>query len=273
MEGRSLSNAVFRRYTDLLYRRTGIHLGTHKRSLLESRLSPYVGREKDFPDHDALIEALENRPSPELMGTFLNALTTNYSYCFRDPIHFQTLGWYVRERGPTSRSLRFWSAASSSGEEAYSMAITLLEQRDCLPSDTKILATDISTKVLAQAQVGEYRADRVVPFAPAGIVHRWFAPSQEPGSLRVVDEVRTLVTFRQFNLQSPFPFSRPMDVVFLRNVLIYFDAVSKQDVVGRIEQILRPGGLLILGLSESLVGVRHSLRMLNHSIYQRTSVP
>lgn len=272
MTNEALAPPLFRRYTTLLYHRTGIHLADHKLTLVESRLAPYVGPGKDFPDHRALVHALEHEPSDELLGTFLNALTTNFSYCFRDPIHFQTLAWYVRERGPTSQALRFWSAACSSGEEPYSMAVTLLSHRECLPADTRILATDISTKVLAKAEAGVYRAEQVRPHVGADVVNRWFIGGDEPGTLRIRDEAKRLITFRSFNLKSPFPFSRPMDIVFLRNVLIYFDNAAKEDVVGRIERILRPGGLLILGLSESLVGVNHRLKMLNHSIYQRTSL-
>jgi len=271
MESEALSPALFLRYRELLYRQTGIHLADHKLSLVESRLATYVGREKDYPDYRTLLHALETNPSAELLGTFLNALTTNFSFCFRDPIHFQILAWYIHERGPSSRALRFWSAACSSGEEPYSMAITLLSHRENLPSDTRILATDISTKVLAKAAAGVYRTDQVLPHVSPELARRWFTEGDEPGSLRVRDEAKSLITFRSFNLKSPFPFTRPMDVVFLRNVLIYFDTVAKEDVVGRIERILRPGGLLILGLSESLVGVRHSLKMLDHSVYQRTS--
>lgn len=273
MEPKTVSPDAFRRYSGLLYRLTGIHLADHKVSLVESRLASFVGPGKEFGGHRDLVAALEHQPSDDLIARFLNALTTNFSYCFRDPIHFQVLAWYVRERGPASTSLRFWSAACSSGEEPYSMAMTLLSHRDCLPPDTRILATDISTKVLAKATEGVYRRDQVEPHVAPDLAHRWLVDGEEPGSLQIRDEVKRLITFRIFNLKSPFPFHRPMDIVFLRNVLIYFDADHKQDVISKMERILRPGGLLILGLSESIVGVRHSLKMLNHSIYQKVLTP
>lgn len=262
-----LSQDQFRRYSQLLYQHTGIHLGPHKHYLAEARLSKYVGPGKAFPHHRALYEALVADPGGEWMESFVNALTTNFSYFFRDPIHFDALAWYVRERGPTSSALRFWSAASSTGEEAYSMAITLLRHRDALPADTKILATDISTKVLAQARAGRYPMEAVTKSLEAREVAHWF--TSEDDEMVVKPEVRSLVTFGHLNLKDPFPLSRPMDIVFLRNVLIYFDRASKEDVIARIAATLRPGGLLIVGLSESLVEVKHSFKMLRNSLYQK----
>lgn len=267
MESADLTQDQFRRYSELLYRSTGIHLGPHKHYLAEARLSKFVGPGKSFPHHRALYEALVTNPGGPWMESFVNALTTNFSYFFRDPIHFEALAWYVRERGPTSSALRFWSAASSTGEEAYSMAITLLRHRDALPADTKILATDISTQVLAQAQAGRYPPAAVTKALDAREVGHWF--SAENDELVVRPEVRSLVTFGHLNLKEAFPLSRPMDVVFLRNVLIYFDRASKEDVIARIADTLRPGGLLIAGLSESLVEVKHPFKMLRNSIYQK----
>lgn len=269
MEDPPLTQNMFHRFAQLLHKQTGIHLAEHKNYLVEGRLSHFVGKGKRFSSYEALERDLEAGESQDLVEEFINAMTTNFSYFFRDSIHFDTLAWYIRERGPDSRSMRFWSAASSTGEEAYSMAITLMRHRDCLPADSRILATDISTKVLAKAEEGRYASSQIVPYTTPEIVSRWFHAEPED-RLRVKDEVKNLVSFRYWNLRESFPISKPMDVVFLRNVLIYFDNAVTEDVVCRIEKVMRPGGLLFLGLSESLVSVRHPFKMLRNSIYQKT---
>jgi len=264
-----LTEPLYRQYSRLLHAKTGISLAPHKQYLAEARLSKYVGPGKAFSRHQDLFEALEADPEGEWMEKFINVLTTNFSYFFRDPIHFETLAWYVKERGPLTSSLRFWSAASSTGEEAYSMAITLERHRESLPADTRILATDISTRVLSVAQAAQYPADVVGRNLSAAEIPRWFL-DRGGGTLEVRPEVRRRVDFRHLNLKEPFPLKKSMDIVFLRNVLIYFDREAKEDVVHRIEEVLRPGGLLIVGLSESLVEVKHPLKMLRNSMYQKT---
>lgn len=264
-----LTPKMFHRFSELLHELTGIHLADHKTYLVEGRLSHFVGRGKAFGSYEELEQQLRSGASDDLVEEFVNALTTNFSYFFRDPVHFQTLAWYIQERGPQSKGLRFWSAASSTGEEAYSMAITLLQNKEWLPADSRILATDISTRVLGKAEEGVYSADQVVPHARADVVQRWFKKEKD-NRLKVCDEVKNLVSFRHWNLRESFPLNRPMDVVFLRNVLIYFDNAVTEDLVCRIERIMRPGGLLFLGLSESLVSVNHPFKMLKNSIYQKT---
>jgi chemotaxis protein methyltransferase CheR len=271
MEDPVLTEAQFKKYSDLLYTRTGISLPVHKLYLAEARLARFVGPGKPFAKHQSFFESLEADPDGDGMELFINALTTNFSYFCPDPIHFEALAWYIQERGPTSPALRFWSAASSTGEEAYSMAITLLRHQGHLPADTKILATDISTKVLAQAQTAQYPAETINRTLSPTEISRYFRDLGN-GTVEVRPEVRAPVSFRHLNLKEPFPLNRSMDIVFLRNVLIYFDKASKEDVVHRIERILRPGGLLIVGLSESLVELKHPLKMLRNSLYQKTGV-
>lgn len=263
-----LDPGTFRLYADFLYQRTGIHMADSKIYLAESRLSKMVGPGKEFHSYQALWDRLKAAPSGELAEEFINVLTTNFSYFFRDQIHFDTLAWYCQERGPTSNALRFWSAASSTGEEAYSMAITLLRQRRHLPSDTKILASDISTRVLETAQKGSYSNEVLGRTFSDNELGHWFGPGA-PGQSVVRPEVRSLVSFRHLNLKQDFPLKRSMDIIFLRNVLIYFDRESKEDVISKMERLLRPGGFLFVGLSESLVDIRHRLRMLKNSMYQK----
>jgi chemotaxis protein methyltransferase CheR len=264
-----ISDELFSCFAALLSRRTGIVLKPYKKYLLVNRLARWVGAGKEHKDFEVYYHALQHDPSGKLMEQFVNALTTNYSFFFRDPIHFDVLAQYVVDRAASQEYFRFWSAASSTGEEAFSMAITLLKSQVTLPVDSKILATDISTKVLEQASSGRFPVGHVQKSVSAQDFRRFFYPENHDGYYQTREEVRRLISFRHFNLLSPYPFSKMMDVVFLRNVLIYFGSEEKELVVNRINDYLKPGGLLIIGLSESLVGVRHPLKMLRNSIYQK----
>lgn len=264
-----LSDALFSKIAEFLNRRTGILLKEYKKYLVVSRLSRMVGGGSRFATFQALYEALLSDANGSLVSEFVNALTTNYSFFFRDSVHFQLLEEYLRDRAGKEDYLRIWSAASSSGEEAFSIAITLLENRSLLPSDTKILATDISTKVLNKAELGIYPVASVDPRVPAGAFRRFFEILPGGTDCQVKPEVRDMVSFRYLNLLSEYPFKKEMDVIFLRNVLIYFGMDEKREVVRRAYERLKPGGYLVIGLSESLVGVETPLRMCRNSIYQK----
>ncbi len=264
-----LSDALFSRFSDLLLATTGIQLKEHKKYLVVNRLSRIIGPGRAFADYNSYYQALSLSPKGPLMAEFVNALTTNYSYFFRDPVHFQLLESYIRERGRGEDYLRFWSAAASTGEEAFSMAITLLRNRDCLPKDCRILATDISTQVLAKAEEGIYPSARISSnIAPADL-QRFFKPTKDPERLQVVAEARALVAFRYLNLLSVYPLSKLMDIIFLRNVLIYFGPEEKTLVLRRMYEHLKPGGFLVVGLSESLVGFNHPFVMCKNSVYRK----
>lgn len=265
-----LSDALFARFSDLLYRKTGILLKEYKKYLVVNRLSRIVGPGLAFPDFASLYRALSEDPDGELMSDFVNALTTNYSYFFRDPVHFRFLEQYLRDKAGTQSYLRFWSAASSTGEEAYSIAITLSVHRDLIPADTKILATDISTRVLRQAESGLFPAKAVEDHVDARVAARYFSPLRDRPFYEVDRGLRDLVSFRYLNLLSPFPFNKLFDIIFLRNVLIYFGQDEKREVILRAYDCLKPGGFLVVGLSESLVGIDIPLKMRRNSIYEKT---
>lgn len=264
-----LSDELFSRFAELLYRRTGILLREYKKYLVVNRLSRMLGKGQRFASFQELYRALLSDADGSLFAEFVNALTTNYSYFFRDPVHFQLLGQYLREKAGSLDYLRVWSAASSTGEEAYSIAITLLENRALLPADTKILATDISTRVLLKAEEGVFPAAAVAPRVEAGVLKRYFDPLPGQDAFRVKPEPRSMVSFRYLNLLSDYPFKKWMDIIFLRNVLIYFGAEEKREVALRACERLRPGGYLVIGLSESLVGIDTPMRMCRNSIYQK----
>lgn len=264
-----LSDRLFAQIADFLQRKTGIALKDYKKYLVVNRLSSLIGEGRAYPSFEGFFEALLRETDGTLLQSFINALTTNYSYFFRDPIHFQTMAHYLRERGPDESTLRFWSAASSTGEEAFSMAMTLANHGPGLTPNQRILATDISTKVLGIGLAGTYPAEALVRHVDPADMKRYFDP-HEGGRFQVRASLRALVDFRLLNLLEAFPFRKQLDIVFLRNVMIYFGPQEKAEVVNKVHQVLKPGGLLFIGLSESLAGLPHRFRTYRDSIFMKT---
>ncbi|MDH3382399.1 MAG: hypothetical protein OEL54_06805, partial [Flavobacteriaceae bacterium] len=167
--------------------------------------------------------------------------------------------------------IRFWSAASSSGEEAYTWAITILENFGVKHhQDIKILATDISTKVLGEAESGVYSEDTVRPI-PKSLLKKYFfkGHNEWDGFYLVKDELKQMVHFKRLNLMEKFPLTVLFDVIFCRNVMIYFDKQTREHLVNRLTQQLNPGGFLIIGNAESLSGLKTNLNYVQPAIYQR----
>jgi chemotaxis protein methyltransferase CheR len=262
-----LSDALFGRLVDLLARKTGIRLKEYKKYLVVSRLARAVGPDKKFGTFDEYYQALQT--DPHLLQDFINALTTNYSYFYRDSIHFSVLARYLRERAQDQSYLRFWSAASSTGEEAFSIAMTVANHQGFLPQDRKILATDISTRVLGSAIEAVFGQEAVLRNVCAEDQQRFFIHEREERRFRAKPQLRSAVDFRQLNLLDPYPFTRRMDVIFLRNVMIYFGPIEKSAIIAKMYDCLKPGGLLFLGLSESLAGIPHRFESYRNSIHQK----
>ena len=251
---------------------TGIHLTEQKRELVYGRLTRRLRalRLRSFADYRDLL----GRDAHELTE-LCNAITTNLTSFFREPHHFQ----YLRDQwlaplmadARSKRRLRIWSAACSSGEEPYSIAMTLLES---LPHperwDVRILATDLDSEVLERARRGVYPAERLTGLS-AERQARFFRETQDgrPGSRQINPDVTALITFKQLNLMQSLPMKGPLDVVFCRNVVIYFDKDTQRDLFARISQLQRPGDLLFLGHSESLFKVSESYALIGKSIYRR----
>jgi chemotaxis protein methyltransferase CheR len=267
----------FRQFAALVRRQTGIALNETKRPLVCARLRKrlrhygYV-RLKQYYDH-----LTERDPTGEELVRMVNALTTNKTDFFREPHHFaliraDVLGPVVRANG--ARRLRIWSAGCSSGEEAYSIAFTVLDGvPDIAAWDVRILASDIDTDMLAHATRGVYLEERVAGVPPA-LRARYFMPGRgaSEGLVRVRPEVRRLVTFRRINLRDePWPIRVAFDAIFCRNVLIYFDRALQQEVVGRLVEHLTLGGHLFLGHSESLLGMTTGLRPVGKTVYQKVA--
>ncbi len=256
----------------LVRQRAGIVLGERKRDLVYGRLTRRLRmlRCTSFADYCRLLEGPEGEDERRVM---LNAITTNLTHFFREPHHFdhlanEALPAIMRSRGPGQRRVRIWSAGCSSGEEPYSIATSVREVlRDAAEWDVKILATDIDTEVLARAKAGRYDADRIAAIPPA-IRHRYAHPAPD-GGFEMADSLKSLIVFNQLNLLDAWPMRRPFDVIFCRNVVIYFDAPTQRALMKRFARILAPDGWLYVGHSEALFRVSAHFHHLGRTVYQR----
>jgi chemotaxis protein methyltransferase CheR len=212
----------------------------------------------------------------------VNAITTNKTDFFREPHHFEFLSAHVlpaiaarRVPGAVPR-LRIWSAGCATGEEAYSIAMTLLDAPWPIAAwDVRVLASDINTDVLDRAATGAYERARLAGVEPGMLRRHWHAIPRQPHLLQVSAAARRLVTFRRINLSSDvWPIQTAFDVIFCRNVVIYFDRATQRAVLRRLADLLVPGGYLIVGHSESLLGHGLDLQYAGRTIYRkRASVP
>jgi len=270
----SFGEEDFAALRELVKTHTGIHLTEQKRELVYGRLSRRL-RALGLDSFRAYRQILERGDSDELVQ-FCNAITTNLTSFFREAHHFE----YLREQvlrsraadAPGARRLRFWSAGCSSGEEPYSLAMTIYES---LPEarrwDIRILATDLDTEVLARGERGVYDEERVRGL-PAARLERFFRDDGHGKSVRyaVTQELRDLITFRELNLMRALPMRGPFDAIFCRNVIIYFDKDTQRELFARIAQLQRPGDLLFLGHSESLYRVSDAYTLVGKTIYRRS---
>jgi chemotaxis protein methyltransferase CheR len=253
---------------------TGINLADSKRELVYGRVSRRL-RALSLSSFGAYRELLQSGDGSELVA-FCNALTTNLTSFFRESHHFDYLRdeFLVPHRtaGRRGQRLRIWSSACSSGEEPYSIAMTVIETiPDWQNWDIKILATDLDSDILARAKRGHYNADRVKGLDPRRRA-RFFVETREAGEpgYQVVPELAELITFKQVNLMHELPMSGPLDVIFCRNVVIYFDKDTQRGLFSRMAQLQRPDDLLFLGHSETLFKVSEDYGLIGKTVYRRT---
>lgn len=256
--------------------RTGIALADHKRELVYGRLSKRLrslGLDS-FSGYCAHIEQHE-----EELHELVNAITTNLTAFFREHYHFDYLGGTVLPEllrsNADSRRIRIWSAGCSTGEEPYSIAMVVREAvPESLRWDVKILATDIDTNVLDRARAGVYPEERVAD-VPEHYRRRWLGrgSGEDAGKVRVRDELRDMIAFRRLNLMEEWPMRGPFDVIFCRNVVIYFDKATQRRLFGRYAEILRPGGHLFVGHSETLFKVSDRFELIGRTTYRRKHGP
>ena len=264
----------------LIHMHAGISLAPWKRDVVRARLGR---RLQDlgyttFAEYHTLL--LADTSGTELTR-FINAMTTNKTEFFREAHHFDYLrGTWLPSRGPcrraSDRRLRFWSAACSTGEEPYSLAITLLDALDGGQGwDLRILASDIDTDVLAHAAEGVYPMEQITP-VPRHMLPKYFlrGTGTREGHVRVKPAVRSLMTFRRINfLDDPWPIRTRFDAIFCRNVLIYFDRPTQQRILYRLVQQLTDTGLLVLGHAESIHGLVTGLTPVAATVYRRNPPP
>ena len=267
-------NEDFEALRQLVKQLTGINLSDQKRELVYGRLARRlrVLHLRTFAEYRDLLASDGGRE----IGEFCNAITTNLTSFFRESHHFEYLRDQVLQPMVANRTashrVRIWSAGCSTGEEAYSLAMTVIESiPDLRTWDVKILATDLDSDVLAKAQRGIYAAERVRAIGPQRI-SRFFAErrgGREGATYEVKPELTSLITFKQLNLMHPLPMKGPLDAIFCRNVVIYFDKDTQRELFSRVAQLQRPGNLLFLGHSESLFKVSESYTPIGKTVYRR----
>lgn len=270
-----MKQSLFQSFADIAYAAAGIRLPPGKETLVHSRVSRRV-RALGLADEAEYLTVLQADETGEELTRFLDVITTNYTRFMREPEHFALLAQFIEERlAAGQRRFRIWSAASSSGEEPYSMAITCLEAIAGRPADVRILATDISTRMLEQARAGVY-PHKTVAEVPPVLRARYFEAERARGADRdsatytVRPEVRSLVVYRRLNLATPpLPLRGPLDLIFCRNVMIYFDRPVRQRLISEFERLLCPEGLLLIGHTETLTGIRNGLRTLRPSVFRK----
>ncbi|MFB9887566.1 CheR family methyltransferase [Balneatrix alpica] len=263
-----LTGEDFTRICELVYQLSGIVLGEAKREMVYSRLARRL-RQLELRSFSEYIALLEDETGQERIA-FINALTTNLTAFFRESHHFdyvvtQVIPLLKARTGP--KRVRMWSAACSTGEEAYSLAMVLAEHFDS-SWDVKVLATDLDSNVVAAAKQGSYPLARLEQL-PGWARKRWVTIEGDHLSIR--PEVRQLVTFKQLNLLGAWPMRGPFDVVFCRNVVIYFDRPTQATLFSRIADMLAPQGTLFIGHSETLNQVSSRFISQGNTIYTRAS--
>jgi chemotaxis protein methyltransferase CheR len=258
----------------LIYEQSRIRLGPDKRTLVASRLAKRL-RQLQLGDYHEYCELLRSPAGTDELRFLIDRISTNHTHFFREIKHFDFLRekilpvWRTRTQA-RPETFRVWSAACSSGEEPYSLAIHLDEH--LAPADTgcwQIEGSDISTRVLDIARQGIYATDKLGDVKPDKL-HRYFQKGmgQWQGNFRIKDDLRQRVNFHHLNLlENNYPFAHPFELILCRNVMIYFDRVTQEALVSHLAARLAPGGHLMVGHSESLSGIKHSLRLIQPAVY------
>jgi chemotaxis protein methyltransferase CheR len=264
----------FERVTKLVGERTGIVLSSAKKQMVYSRLARRL-RALGLQEFSKYLKMVQDDVNGELVN-FVNAMTTNLTAFFREPHHFEylantTLPRVMKEKA-RSRQIRIWSAGCSTGEEPYTIAQVV---REVIPAgsgwDIQILATDLDSNVLRTAANGVYTEERVSGISPKRL-RRWFMKGKggNSGMVRVKNELRDLITFQQLNLMESWPIKGPFDIIFCRNVVIYFNKDTQRKLVSRYADMMTSDANLFLGHSESLFKVSDRFKLIGNTIYQRT---
>lgn len=268
-----LTPDAFGHIRTLVMENTGIVINENKRELIYSRLSKRL-RSLDLRSFDEYLRVLDRGNNRQEMVAFINAITTNLTAFFRENHHFEFLRdkgipELAKRTGPNG-TIRVWSAGCSTGEEPYSIAMTFAETLGFSGVDWRILATDIDTEVLATAIRRIYSEERVTGISPPTL-KRWFRRGTGPnaGRVQVSPDIAERITFKQLNLIQPLPFKQKFDIIFCRNVVIYFDLETQKRIFNNYANLLSDNGLLFIGHSESLFKITDRFDSIGHTIYRK----
>jgi chemotaxis protein methyltransferase CheR len=266
----SLTSKEFEQFQKLAYEKFGLDLRSGKEQLVAARLGKKV-RELRLRSFHEYYHHVVNDSTGEAMISMIDALTTNHTSFFREPAHFDFLRRNICPALKTRERIAIWSAASSTGEEPYSIVFSLLEELGmaALPK-LQLLATDISTRVLENARKGVYPSARFRDLPPQQFRQYLLrGEGQWKDHYLVKKEVRAAITFQRLNLMEPFSNLPVFPLIFCRNVMIYFDRPTQENLVRRLSDRLEPGGYLFIGHSESLNGVEHGLQYIQPAVYRK----
>lgn len=266
-----MTDGEFRRIARYIENKAGIHLD-EKRVLVEGRLDYYITK-KGYDNYSEYMNAVESDITGRLAEELINMLTTNHTYFMREYEHFDFFYKVVLPELKAAKSgtkdLRIWCAASSTGEEPYTLAMIIRDSLGLEANkwDTQLLATDISTEVLKTAIRGIYPAKDIKP-VPENWKRRYFR-QVDKDHVEVTKEIKEQILFRQFNLMSPLPFRQPLQVIFMRNVMIYFDKEHKNQLLQRVYDCMEPGGYLFVGATEAIDRKIVPFQYVQPSVYRK----
>ncbi|QRM21090.1 chemotaxis protein CheR [Dechloromonas sp. TW-R-39-2] len=262
----SFSSTDFERVRKLIYQHAGISLSPVKQDMVYSRLARRL-RATGKPSFAEYLDALEKNGGDE-WERFVNSLTTNLTSFFREPHHFPIFAEHLQKLG-TKRPIKVWCSAASTGEEPYSIAMTVAETFGANASHVSIIASDLDTNVLATAQKGIYPLDRVDKISPERL-RKFFlrGTGSQEGSVAVRPELKRMIEFQRVNLLEPnWPVRGPLDIIFCRNVMIYFDKPTQYKILARFAPMMQPDGLMFAGHSESFLHAADLFKSLGKTVY------
>lgn len=266
-----ITDAEFNQIVSYMRQNYGINLSA-KRTLVAGRLENFL-IQNGYKNYGEYMDKVMKDKSGSEAKTLINYLTTNHTYFWREPVHFEFMKSAVLPKlamqEQHSKTLRIWSAASSTGEEPYTIVMVLKEffQMQSGKWDTRILATDISSKALEKAKAGIYLKEQTEVLTDKWRKSYFENYSQE--ECRIKQEIRDEVTFRSLNLMEPFPFRYKFHIIFLRNVMIYFEEETKRKVIDKMYEVLEPGGFLFIGSTEMINKAATKLKYIQPSVYQK----
>jgi len=270
----TLATGQFERIAEIAMQRWGLNLTDRKRELVANRLAKFLGT-SPFEDATEYLKHLANDANEEDMLVFFDLLSTNVTSFFRERQHFDYLErefYTPLARGNTTRPgrrIRLWSAGCSTGPEPYSLAMHAMEHLPDLDSwDFKILATDLSNTAIEEAKIAMY-PKKMLENLDGALVRKYFrrGDGSNEGTVKIAPHIHKLVSVRRLNLMDPWPFRGPFDVIFCRNVMIYFDQPTRARLVSRMYDLLGPGGILAVGSAETLSGLNSKFRTVQPSVY------